>query len=77
MCVCVKKGANVTSDHHLLLAKLNLKLKKNWKGEQTERHNVSVLKDPQTKEEVNLALINKFQVLQELLKEEEADVETH
>ena len=68
--VRVKRGADVASDHHLLLAKLKLKLKKNWMGEQTERrkYNVSVLKDPKTKEEFNLSLINKFKVLQELLE---------
>ena len=39
-------------------------------GEQTERrkYNVSVLKDPKTKEEFNVSLINKLYTLQELLE---------
>ena len=71
------KGADVASDNPLLLAKLKPKLKNNWTGEQTERHkfNVSVLKDPKTKEEFNLSLIHKFQVLQELWEEEKFHVE--
>ena len=77
----MKRGADVASDHHLLLAKLKLKLKKNWMKEHKKRHkyNVSVLKDPKTKEDFNLSLINRFQVLQEVLEqeEEEVDVETH
>ena len=31
--VCVERGADVASDHHLLITKLKLKLKRNWTGD--------------------------------------------
>ena len=70
--VRVKRGADVASDHHLLVARLKLKLKKNWLETATKRrkYNVGLLKDPQTREEYKLNLANKFQVLQELHDEE-------
>ena len=68
----VKRGADVASDHHLLIAKLKRKLKKNWMRTATNRrkYNVSPLKDPQTREEYKLNLANQFQVLQEQYEEE-------
>ena len=35
----VKPGADVASDYHLLLAKLKLKLKRNWTGDSSHRKN--------------------------------------
>ena len=73
--VRVKRGADIASDHHLLVAKLKLKLKKNWNGEtgQRQRFNTGLLKDTDKLEEYRLALTNRFQVLQEILEEETID----
>ena len=70
--VRVKRGADVASDHHLLVASLKLKLKKNWTGESSQRqqYNTASLKDNKKKEEFKVTLSNKFQVLEELLEEE-------
>ena len=72
--VRVRRGADVASDHHLLIAKLKLKLKKNWTEATTmkrQKYNVSLLKDSTTEKSVfRLSLTNKYQALQELLEEE-------
>ncbi|VDP09402.1 unnamed protein product [Schistosoma margrebowiei] len=59
--VRTRRGANVASDHHLVVANLKLKLKKelnNWTNNNTK-----------------IALNNRFQALQDLLKEEETTIE--
>jgi len=68
--VRVKRGADVASDHHLVIAILKLKLKKNWMGTATNRrtYNVVLLKDPHTRSEYKLNLANK--VLQKQYEEE-------
>lgn len=50
-----------------------MKLRKNWTGEKTQRQqfNTAFLKDPATVEQYKITLRNKFQVLQELVVEEE------
>lgn len=51
--VTVKRGADVASDHHLLTARLKLKLKKN-RTEETgnrQKYNVSLLTDAEIREE--------------------------
>ena len=71
--VRVKRGADVASDHHLLVAKLKLKLKRNTvtgMPARRERYDVSALKDPKKKEEFIIALKNKFEILQELHEED-------
>ena len=71
--VRVKRGADVASDHHLLVAKLKLKLKRNTvtgMPARRERYDVSTLKDPNKKEEFIIALKNKFEILQELHEED-------
>ncbi|MBN3278047.1 CFDP2 protein, partial [Polyodon spathula] len=71
----VKRGADVASDHHLLVARLQLKLKRNWiRGtNQRQRYTTMLLKDPTKLEQFTISLSNKFQVLQELLEEETID----
>ncbi|EDO46312.1 predicted protein, partial [Nematostella vectensis] len=61
--VRVKRGADVASDHHLLVARLKLKLKKNWTGgsSKRQRYNTITLKDSKKKEEFKVTLSNKFQ----------------
>ena len=73
--VRVKRGAVVASDHHLLVARLKLKLKRNWNKDngQRQRYNTTLLKDTGKLEEFKLALSNKFEPLQELVEEESID----
>ncbi len=75
--VRVKRGADVATDHHLLVAKLKMKLKKNFTDTQAKRQkfNVGFLKDPKIQKDYMLKLTNKFQVLQELY-DEETDLHT-
>ena len=71
--VRVRRGADVASDHHLLAARLKLKLKKNWMETTTtkrQKYNVSLLKDKKTREEFRVSLTNKYLMLQELPAEE-------
>ena len=77
--VRVRRGADVASDHHLLVARLKMKLKKNWKETATAKrmkYNISMLKDISTKQEFSLSLTNKYQVLQELIEEEEVTIDS-
>ena len=69
--VRVKRGADVASDHHLLVTRLKLKLKKSWTGgpNQRQRYNTATLKDTWKQEEFKVTLSNKFHVLEELLEE--------
>ena len=70
--VRVKRGADVASDHRLLTARLKLKLKKN-KTETTanrQKYNMSLLRDAEKQGEFRLKLSNKFEVLQDLLEDE-------
>ena len=64
----VKRGADAASDHHLLTAKIKLKLRR-IPREQNGRtkYNVNSLKDETTKTVFKLTLNNRFQILQEML----------
>ena len=71
--VCVKRGADVASDHLLFIAKLKLRLKRNWTGESCQRprnNTTMLLKDTTKQQEFKIVLVNKFQVLYQMLKEE-------
>ena len=66
--VCVERGADVASDHHLLIAKLKLELKRNWTGDNCQRPRYGttmLLKDTTKQQEFKKVLLNKFQVLHE------------
>lgn len=71
--VRARRGADVGSDHHLLVAQLKMKLKRNWTGtnSQRQRYNTPTLKMEEKKKEFKITLSNKFQVLQELIEDEE------
>ena len=72
--VRVKRGADAASDHHLLVTKLKLKLKRNpilYMPNRREKYNVNLLKDHMYREKFKLTLKNRFQVLQELQEEED------
>ena len=71
--VRVKRGADVASDHHLVTARLKLKLRRNEVDQERRkvRYNVDYLKDQKTAQEYKVALSNRFKVLQELYDEDE------
>ncbi|KAH9586980.1 hypothetical protein MS3_00004894 [Schistosoma haematobium] len=75
--VRTRRGADIASDHHLVVANLKLKLKKNWITGQTalQRFNTAFLRDTDKLNEFKIALNNRFQALQDLLKEEETIME--
>ncbi|VDP46880.1 unnamed protein product [Schistosoma margrebowiei] len=75
--VRTRRGADIASDHHLVVANLKLKLKKNWTTGQTalQRFNTALLRDTDRLNEFKIALNNRFQALQDLLKEEETTME--
>ncbi|VDO58615.1 unnamed protein product [Schistosoma margrebowiei] len=71
--VIIRRGADITSDQYqLMVAKMKLKLKKNWTtGETvTQRYNTTSLQDTNKLNEFKVTLNNRFQALQDLLKEE-------
>ncbi|VDO49322.1 unnamed protein product [Schistosoma margrebowiei] len=72
-----RRGAEITSDHHLVVANLKLKLKKNWTTEQTtlQRFNTVFLRDTDKHNEFKIALNSSFQALQDLLREKETTME--
>ncbi|XP_065261983.1 uncharacterized protein LOC135879876 [Emys orbicularis] len=74
--VRVRRGADVASDHHLVVPRLKLKLKKNWIDalDRKAKYNISLLKDHKIKEDFGLTLKNKFSVLQDRSEEEEDSV---
>ncbi|VDP56788.1 unnamed protein product [Schistosoma curassoni] len=60
--VRIRRGADITSDHHLVVANLKLKLKKNWTTGQTpiQRFNTAFLRDTNKINEFKIALNNRF-----------------
>ena len=71
--VRVKRGADVASDHHLVVAKLKLKLRRNETGQERRRarYNVDFLRDVSTAERFRVTLSNRYQILQELHEDDE------
>ena len=74
--VRVLRGADINSDHHLLLAKVKLRLKiyKKQDSERRTKYQVNLLGTKGKEEEFKMELSNRFQTLGELIEE---DVETH
>jgi len=68
--VKVMRGADVSSDHHLLMATVRLRLKKfdNTASRRT-KYNVSALKSKEVKTAFHISLSNRFEVLQDLPEE--------
>ncbi|VDP82906.1 unnamed protein product [Schistosoma curassoni] len=77
--VRIKRGADIASDHHLLVAKMKLKLKKYWKTERTisQKFNTDFLRDTDKFNEFKIVLRNKFQVFHDLLSGEGTTVESN
>ena len=70
------RGADVGSDHHLLMAKVRLRIAKVRKGDSGRvRFEVSKLKDLEVRNAFKLALHNRFEGLQQLMEEEELSVD--
>ena len=69
--VRVKRGTDVGSDHHLVTARLKLKLRRNDVDQERGkvRYSMDYLKDQKTAQEYKVALSNRFKVLQELYDE--------
>ncbi|VDO85218.1 unnamed protein product [Schistosoma margrebowiei] len=75
--VRTRRGADIASDHHLVVANLKLKLKMNWTSGQTalQRFNTAFLRDTDKINEFQIAPNNRSQASQDLLKEEETTIE--
>ena len=69
--VRVRRGADVPSDHYILLTTVRLRLKKNiTASNQRRKFNVGLLRDKSVQEKFSIDLSNRFQPLQELLENE-------
>ncbi|VDP87631.1 unnamed protein product [Schistosoma mattheei] len=77
--VRTRRGADTASDHHLVVANLKLKLKKNWTSlkKNWTTGQTAFLRDTNKLNEFKIALNNRFQPLQNLLKEEETTMENN
>ncbi|XP_071137229.1 uncharacterized protein [Mytilus edulis] len=64
--VRVMRGADISSDHHLIIAKVKIKLAKGTKVEQKRiKYNVEKLKDLHLKDQFQIELRNRFEVLKD------------
>lgn len=68
----VKQGADVASDHHLLMARFKLKLKKNRTAFMGNRikYNMNLLREEQIQENYNVKFSNKYEALWDILEQE-------
>ena len=75
--VRVQRGADAASDHHLVLARMKMKLKKREVKRSTRtQYNVDFLQDRVTKETFRLTVRNKYEALQDILDEGNMDIDT-
>jgi len=73
--VRVQRGADAASDHHLVVTKLKLKLKKNHaRNKARDRFNTNFLSERATAEKFAVTVKNKYQVLQEILEDDETNI---
>lgn len=72
--VRARRGADVASDHQLVVSKVQLKLRRDTSRQKNRRprYDVTLLRDPSKCQEFNIKLQNRFEVLQDLLVEEES-----
>ncbi|VDP58319.1 unnamed protein product [Schistosoma curassoni] len=70
--VRTRSGADIASDHHLVVAKKKSELKKHWTIEQAvlQRFNTAFLRYTDKVNKFKITLNNRFQALQDQLKEE-------
>ena len=75
--VRVKRGADVASDHHLVLTVIKLRLKKySTTTSSRTRYDVRLLRNKETQSRFQISLTNRYQQLQEQDVSTEADIET-
>ena len=74
--VTVQRGTDAASDHHLVLARSKMKLKKRVKRSTKTQYNVDFLKDRVTTETFRLTMRNKYEALQDLLEEGIMEIDT-
>ncbi|VDO52942.1 unnamed protein product [Schistosoma margrebowiei] len=77
--VRTKRGADIASDHHLLVAKMKLKLKKHWTTGRTtsQKFNTVFLQDTDKLNKFKIVLSNKSQAFQDLLNGEGTTMESN
>ncbi|VDP21959.1 unnamed protein product [Schistosoma margrebowiei] len=77
--VRTKRGADIASDHYLMVDKMKLKLKKHWTMGWTisQKFNTAFLQDTNKLNKLKLALSNKFQAFHDLLNGEGTTVESN
>ncbi|VDP05625.1 unnamed protein product [Schistosoma curassoni] len=70
--VRTKRGADIASDHHLLVAKMKLKIKKFWTTGWTmsQKSNTAFLRDTDKLNKFKIVLSYKFQAFNDLLNGE-------
>ena len=76
--VTVKRGADVASDHHLLLATVKLQLRRNpiKMEEKGQRYNIARLRNPDVRKNFFIAVKNKYEALSNIDEEAERDAES-
>ena len=75
--VRVMRGADISSDHHLVATTVTLRLKKyNTTSATRTKYNVGLLRDEEVQAAFKTSMRNRYQVLQELM-DEEVDIESH
>ncbi|VDP35225.1 unnamed protein product [Schistosoma margrebowiei] len=77
--VRTKRGADIALDHHLLVAKMKLKLKKYWTMGRTisQKFNTAFLQDTDKLNKFKTDLSNKFQAFHDLLNGEGTSMESN
>ncbi|VDO71959.1 unnamed protein product [Schistosoma mattheei] len=77
--VRTKRGADIASDHHLLVTKIKVKLKKYWTmGRKiSQKFNTDLLRDTGKLNKFKIVLSNRFQAFHDLLNGEETTMESN
>ncbi|VDO94904.1 unnamed protein product [Schistosoma margrebowiei] len=77
--VRTKRGGDIASDHHLLVAKMKLRLKKHWTMGRTisQKFNTGFLQDTNKLNKFKIVLNNKLQAFHDLLNGEGTTVESN
>ena len=71
------RGADVSSNHHLLMTTVRLRLKRFATANSTyKRNNVGLLRSKDTQAALKISLSKRFQPLQELIEDDETDTKT-
>ena len=75
--VRVMRGADISSDHHLLMTTVRLRLKRFTNTNNTRtRYNVGLLRNKDTQDAFKISISNRFQPLQELMEDSKMNIET-